>query len=717
MQKRILISLAIIVQSFMAFADEGMWLPMLVKRLNAADMQKAGCKLTPEEIYDINNSSLKDNIVHLEFCTAEIVSGSGLMLTNHHCAMPGIQANTNITNNYLDKGFWASNNKEDLPIPNQTASVLKRMEDVTSQVLTGVSDTTSLDARKKIIDKNIVAIETKAKENGTYRAFVRDMFAGNQYILFVMVQYKDVRLVGFPPQSIGKFGGDTDNWMWPRHTGDFALMRIYTGPDGKPAPYSTNNVPYKSTNSLKISLKGIKDGDFTMIMGFPGRTNRYATAEVLRMIYETDNPMRIKLQGKILEMWKSEMDRDMATRYKYAAKYASKSNGHKYAIGQNKGLKTLGILEKKKSDELQFQQWLEGNNGTQKFRYALSDYRAATLEYEPIAKEIYYLQTAGKSSEDVAYCSNLFSVYDNTVSGASQSKIDSLVGVAKKKSEDYLKNFSVIVDKKTFEALVKMYASDIAFDKLPESIKNLIKDKKTDFDAALTKSISEMYAATNVCDSAKLFTFLNSPSKKLFEADKLFMYAYNLNKHYDKNLVTAKDKFDKVAANSKRLYLEGMLKMNPDKSFYPDANGTERFSYGNVKTYKGKDGMSINWRTTTDGLLEKYDPSSSEFNLPTNLLTLINEKKFGKYAENGVMPVAFLTTNDITGGNSGSPVLNDRGELVGLAFDGNWEAMTGDLVFDANYKRTICVDIRYVMFIIEKYGEAQNIMSEFLFSY
>jgi hypothetical protein len=717
MLKRILLSTLILCSSIIAFADEGMWLPMLVKRLNSEDLQKAGCKLTAEEIYDVNNSSLKDAIVHLEFCTAELVSENGLMLTNHHCAMGGIQANTTLKNGYLDIGFWASDYSKDLPIPNQTASILKRMEDVTSAVLNGISDTTSTENRKKIIEKNIATIESKAKEKGNYRAFVKDMFAGNQYILFVMIQYKDVRLAGFPPQSIGKFGGDTDNWMWPRHTGDFALMRIYTGKDGKPATYSTENIPLKSNKSLKISLKGIKDGDFTMVMGFPARTNRYATSEVLRTIYELDNPIRVKLQGKILETWKKEMDKDVATRYKYAAKYASKSNGYKYAIGQNKGLKTLGIIEQKQLDEFKFQQWVESSSENQKFRYVLGDYRLAVLDFEPISKEINYLNTAGKSSEAVTFCSNLFPIYNYLVGDSSQRKIDSLTKIAFKKSTDYFKNYSSIVDKNTFNELMKIYASDINYEKLPKAVKDLMNNKSQGYEAELLNKISELFSNSSIVDSIKLKSLLNKPAKKLFESDKLFMYAYNLNNHYDKNLLSAKDKFDKISADSKRLYLEGYLKMNNNKSLYPDANGTERFSYGNIKTYKGKDGYTINWRTTTDGLLEKYDTSNSEFILPPDFLELIKKKQFGKYSEDGIMPVAFLTTNDITGGNSGSPVMNDKGELIGLAFDGNWEAMTGDLVYDGNYKRTICVDIRYVMFIIEKYGKAQNLMSEFTFTY
>jgi hypothetical protein len=703
--------------AFHAWADEGMWLPMLVKRLNAEDLQKAGCKLTPEEIYDVNNSSLKDNIIHLEFCTAELVSPNGLMLTNHHCAMGGIQANTTIKNNYLDRGFWARNFSEDLPIPNQTASVLNRMEDVTSQALKGVADSMKYEERKKIIDKNVAEIEKKASENGTYRTYVRDMFAGNQYILFVMTQYKDVRLAGFPPQGIGKFGGDTDNWMWPRHTGDFALMRVYTDADGKPATYSKNNVPLKSRNHLKLSIKGIKEGDFAMIMGFPGRTNRYATSEVLKMIYELDNPLRIKIQGKILESWKSEMDKDMATRYKYAAKYASKSNGHKYAIGQNKGLAKLGIIDQKSNDEIKFQQWVETNSENSKYRYVLGDYRLATIDYLPTSKQINYLQNAGKSSEAVTFASNMFNLYQYVSKDSSQKSIDSLKKLVRKKSIDYFKNFSEKVDRKTFEALLNMYALDIEMAQLPDAVKDVVGKSESTFSTAISTKLNEYYSSTNLCDSVKLNAFLDRANKKLFEADKLFMYAYELNQYYEKNLLPKKDAYDKLANYCKRLYLEGYLKMNDGKSLYPDANGTERLSYGKVATYQGKDGNKILWQTTTDGILEKYDTTSLEFNAPEKLIDIIKQKKFGKYAQDGVMPVAFLTTNDITGGNSGSPVLNDKGELIGLAFDGNWEAMTGDLVYDPNYKRTICVDIRYVLFIIEKYADAQNIMSEFILSY
>jgi len=715
--KKIITTLVLFSFVINAIADEGMWLPMLVKRLNEVDMQKAGCKLTAQEIYDVNNSSLKDNIVHLEFCTAELVSANGLMLTNHHCAMGGIQANTTIENKFLDNGFWSKSNADDLPIPNQTASVLKRMDDVTSEVLKGVSDTTNPASRKKIIDKNIAAIEEKAKENGMYRAFVRDMFAGNQYLLFVMIQYKDVRLVGFPPQSIGKFGGDTDNWMWPRHTGDFAMMRIYTAPDGKPAAYSKSNVSLKVKNNLKISLKGIKENDFAMIMGFPGRTNRYATSEILRVIYETENPAKIKLQGKILESWKTEMDKDIATRYKYAAKFASKSNGHKYAIGQNKGLKTLGIINEKKVGEVKFQTWSASNAETQKYSRVLGEYAKLVKENEKINKEIYYLQTAGKSSEAATFCSNLFSIYKYLLADSAKSKVDSLAKLALKKSVDFYKNYSATVDQRTFEALTKIYIEDIAFENLPSAVKELVDNNKLNTESALFKNINTLFIETNIIDSLKLRTFLTAPKKQLFEADKMFMYAYNLNTFYDKNLAPQRDSFDKESTTLKRIYMEGFLKMNAGKSLYPDANGTERFSYGKVKSYQGKDGYDIKWRTTTNGLIEKYDSTSNEFNLPPKLLKMIEAKQFGKYAENGIMPVAFLTTNDITGGNSGSPVLNDKGELIGLAFDGNWEAMTGDLVFDANYKRTICVDIRYVMWIIENYGEAKNIVSEFTFAY
>ena len=717
MNKKLLSCVVLIGMALHAWADEGMWLPMLVKRLNAEDLQKAGCKLTPEEIYDVNNSSLKDNIIHLEFCTAELVSPNGLMLTNHHCAMSGIQANTTIKNNYLDRGFWARNFSEDLPIPNQTASVLNRMEDVTSQALKGVADSMKYEERKKIIDKNVAEIEKKASENGTYRTFVRDMFAGNQYILFVMTQYKDVRLAGFPPQGIGKFGGDTDNCMWPRHTGDFALMRVYTDADGKPATYSKNNVPLKSRNHLKLSIKGIKEGDFAMIMGFPGRTNRYATSEVLKMIYELDNPLRIKIQGKILESWKSEMDKDMATRYKYAAKYASKSNAHKYAIGQNKGLAKLGIIDQKSNDEIKFQQWVETNPENAKYRYVLGDYRLATIDYLPTSKQINYLQNAGKSSEAVAFATNMFMLYQYVSKDSSQKSIDSLKKVVRKKSVDYLKNFSEKVDRKTFEALLNMYALDIEMGQLPDAVKDVVGKSESTFSTAISTKLNEYYSSTNLCDSVKLNAFLDKANKKLFEADKLFMYAYELNQYYEKNLLPKKDAYDKIANNCKRLYLEGYLKMNDGKSLYPDANGTERLSYGKVATYQGKDGYKILWQTTTDGILEKYDTTTLEFNVPEKLIDMIKQKKFGKYAQNGVMPVAFLTTNDITGGNSGSPVLNDKGELIGLAFDGNWEAMTGDLVYDPNYKRTICVDIRYVLFIIEKYADAQNIMSEFILSY
>jgi hypothetical protein len=694
--------------------DEGMWLPMLVKRLNAEDMAKHGCKLTPEEIYQVNQTALKDAIVSLEFCTAEIVSANGLMLTNHHCAYAAIQENSSVQHNYLDDGFWAKSYSEELKIPGQTASILVRMEDVTAEVLNGIDDNTSAADRSAKVSEKTKEISKKASENGKYKALVKDMFNGNEYYLFVYETFKDVRLVGAPPQSIGKFGGDTDNWMWPRHTGDFSLLRIYANKDNQPAEYSADNVPYKAKHVIPVSMKGYKEGDFAMIMGFPGRTNRYITSPAMELQMQYINPTQIKLFGKKLETWKKDMNADTKVRIQYSSKYASLANSWKYYQGQNLGLEKSGVIAQRKKEEDAFTAWAKSNSENKKYADVLSEYQTAVDGYKDVVKQLYYLSLAGKSSEAISLIRTLNGVKAELIKKPVDTKaLDAAVASAKKDAEEFYKDYNKATDFNLVNAMVLLYIQDIPFDKLPPSIAKIASAKGKNNEEKINKWATKLFEKSIFTNSDKLYKWLEKPNANSLDKDPLLVFNKELSDYSSATLSPTQQKYTSQTDKLKRVYLEGLMKFKKDSKFYPDANSTERLTYGNIETYHPRDAVNFNYFTTTDGILEKYSSDkTSEFYVPERLIDLIKKKDFGNYAENGTLKVAFLTNNDITGGNSGSPVMNDKGELIGIAFDGNWESMTGDLVFDPKLKRTICVDIRYVLFVMDKYAGATNLVNE-----
>jgi hypothetical protein len=595
-----------------------------------------------------------------------------------------------------------------------TASVLQRIDDVTLQVLTNISDSMNYEKRKKKIEEAIKSIETAASENGKYKATVKEMFGGNAYYLFVTIVYKDIRLVGAPPSSIGKFGGDTDNWMWPRHTGDFALLRIYTAPGGDAAEYSTNNTPYKAKKFLPINLKGVQENDFTMIMGFPGRTNRYATSDQIKMIMEKENPAKIKLNGKILESWKSQMNNDEKVKIQYASKYNSRSNGWKYAVGQNEGLKKLNVISNKSALEEIYTTWVFSDEKRKlKYGYVLTEIQKAVKEYEEINYQIQYLNLAGKSSELVNYSQTFLPYYEElSKSNSNQNKLDSLKNKLIEKAPDFFKNYNKTTDNFCFSNLLDIYITDIPEKQLPPNIKEILSKKGENNKEKSKLFADEIFNSSNFTSEEKVIEFIKKAKPKDFEKDLMFTYSKNLNDYFKETLTPFQKKYNAVNESNKLLYLQSIQDCFADKKYYPDANSTMRLSYGTIRDYDGKDAIHYDWKTTGQGILEKYKPGDPEFDLPPRLVSLLQKKEFGRYGKDGKLPVAFLTDNDITGGNSGSPVLNSKGELIGLAYDGNWEAMTGDLVYDPQLKRTICCDIRYVLFIIEKFANAQNIMSE-----
>ena len=715
--KKVLLLLTIITNIQISIAtnpDEGMWLPMLVNRLNADDITKHGYKLSTNEIYDINHSSMKDAIVSLGFCTAEIISENGLLLTNHHCAFDAIQTHSTVQHNYLDDGFWAKNYSEELSIPGQTASILERMDDVTKKVLEGVTDEMSYTDRYKKIKDNSKIIEKEASANGKYKALVKDMFNGNEYYLFVYVVYKDVRLVGAPPSSVGKFGGDTDNWMWPRHTGDFSLMRIYTAKDGSPADFSQENIPFKPKYSFPVSIKGYKEGDYAMVFGFPGRTNRYITASAMEVNLNTLNPAMITLFQTKLETWKKDMDKDEKIRIQYASKYASLANSWKYYIGQNKGLVKLNSLAERQKEEDGFQKWAEANNDTkQRYGNVLANLKQANTENKESYLMATYAQVAGYGSEAItlsASTTQLAALLEKPEEN--KADIDKSIAELRAQAKEVYKDYNEEVDKHVFVKLLLQYINAFPKEKLPTPIAEILDKKGKITEEKVTKYVDAFYKKSIFSNEEKFNSFLASPKLKALQNDPAIVFFSALNSYLAQNVYPTIQKNTPLIETQKRLYVEALMKYKKDAKFYPDANSTLRLSYGNVMSYDPADALHYNFFTTTDGIKEKYKAKDEEFDVPQRLLDLIEKKDFGRYAENGSVRVSFLTNNDITGGNSGSPVINGEGEIIGVAYDGNWEAMTGDLVFDAKLKRTSCCDIRYVLFIIDKYAGAQNIINE-----
>lgn len=712
MLKKILSLLLIVSLSapFAAKADEGMWLPMLIKRLNYTDMQKKGLQLTAEEIYSVNNSSLKDAIVQFGgFCTGEFISPEGLLITNHHCGYGSIQSHATPEHDYLTDGFWATSKDQELPNEGLFVDILVRMDDVTGKVLEGIDNTTTEEQRAQLVSQRMKAIAQEASENGQYVSYVRDFYNGNEFYVFVYNRYTDVRLVGAPPQSVGKYGGDTDNWMWPRHTGDFSMFRVYMAPDGKPAPYSKTNVPYQPKHFLPVSLSDKEPGDFSMVFGFPGRTKRFMTSHGLKLEVNQLNKSRIKLREQKLGLWKDAMDKDAATRIKYASKYASTSNYYKYSIGQNEGIKRMHTIEGKLVDEDKFQAWANAD-AQRKATYGnlLNDIAEAYANIEKYNLGSIYLNEAVLGTESMMLGYRFIPLY-NTLKANNAAATQKAIEDLQPRVEAHFKDYNMPTDKKVFAAMMQYYYEDILKDQQPEEFKSLVKKYNGDFD----KLADYVYSNSFLVSEQKVNDFLQNPTQQKLESDPAFQIVNAILMNYISNIAPKMAESNAKLDQANRLYVAGLRLMHPDKVYYPDANSTLRLSYGTVKDYSPQDGVLYNYYTTLEGVMAKEDPTNPEFVVPAKLKQLYQAKDYGRYAnKKGELVTDFITDNDITGGNSGSPVINGRGELMGLAFDGNWEAMTGDLVYDPEYKRCINVDIRYVLFIIDKYAGATNLIQE-----
>jgi len=715
MFKRFLFFLMIFVAgiNFNVSADEGMWLPLFVERLNYVDMQKMGLHLTADEIYSVNHSCLKDAIVQFgNGCTGEVISNEGLLITNHHCGYGAIQSNSSLEHDYLTDGFWAKSKEEELINEGLTVTFLIRIEDVTQQVTGGLSDTMTEAVRMTKIDEIIAKIKADATKETHYEASVKSFFDGNEYYLFVYEIFRDIRLVGAPPSSIGQFGGDTDNWMWPRHTGDFSMFRVYSGPDGKPAEYSKNNIPLKSKYSIPISVDGYKTNDFAMILGYPGTTDRFLTSYGVKLALEQFNPSIVKIREKKLSITKSDMDESPEIKIKYASKYESTSNYWKFYIGQNKGLTRLKVYDTKKAMELAFEKWINSNPANKtKYGEALPDIADAYVKLTKYTKtRVYFAEGLIRGCEIIGFAGKFENIYNEyKKENPDNEKINTYIASLKAATDKYFKDYNAPTDRKLFAAMLELFFYDISAEYHPDFFAGITKKYKNNFE----KFASVIFQKSIFADQEKTEAFLANPCKSQLEKDPGFKIMLSVMKKY-REITTKIQEANSLLSKGTRLFVSGLKKMTPDKKFYPNANSTMRLSYGKVLDYYPEDAVHYNYFTTLKGLMDKEDTTNEEFIVPKKLKELYLKKDYGRYAENGEMKVCFLTDNDITGGNSGSPVINGNGQLIGLAFDGNWEAMSGNMIFEPGLQRSICVDIRYVLFVIDKYAGATNLIDEMI---
>ena len=707
--RRLLIITTLLLSVMMAKADEGMWLPYSLNGQNLAEMQAMGCKLTAEQIFSFNQPSIKDAIVQFGGgCTGEIISPEGLLLTNHHCGLSYVQKHSSVEHDYLTDGFWANEKSQELPNPGLSVLFLNKVEDVTEAVLAGVTAETTEAERKEIIDKNSSALEKERKGDRKVRVEVVSFYSGNQYILFEYDEYTDVRLVCCPPWGIGKFGADTDNWTWPRHKGDFNIFRVYTAPDGSPADYSADNVPMKSKWYLPINLDGVKPGDYAMILGYPGSTDRYSTSYTVKNVIEEEGPAIIDCRTTKLDNYRKHMDADQEVFIMYASKQASVSNYWKYYIGQVKQLKRNHVYERRQAQEEDFANWVNADpKRMAEYGDIFTGIKAKWDILDEIMKSFVYHREAGWNGGEAISFSRWF-IRINTMFEDKAEKADIKAAAEKLQTRvnAFFKDYSMPLDQDVTAALLALFYKNIPAELMPSEVLRIGNENDGDFTAWTEKAFKKSIFT----DKARLEKWMEKP--KSLDKDPLFALTMNIIDSYN-NLLTRYVEAEDLGNKGERLYMKGLMEMQSDRNFYPDANFTMRLTYGTVEPYKAADAVNYNYYTTMDGVMAKYVPGNWEFDIPQDVRDLVAAKDYGRYAnENGELVVNFITTNDITGGNSGSPVIDGEGNLIGLAFDGNWEAMSGDLSFEQKVQRTICMDARYLLWCIEKVGKCDNIIKE-----
>ncbi|MDF2186856.1 S46 family peptidase [Paraflavitalea sp. CAU 1676] len=714
--KKLFIAIALMVSVFRSMADEGMWLPLLLGQQVYSDMVKRGLKLTKDQLYHINKASIKDAIIIFNGgCTGEIVSNEGLIFTNHHCGYDAIARASSVTNNYLKDGFYAKSKGEEIPSEGMYVEFLLKIEDVTKEIDEAAKDATGADRIGKV---NAAVAEVNKRYSDAAKniiARVSPLFKGNQFLVFVYQRYTDIRLAGAPAESIGKFGGDTDNWEWPRHTGDFSVFRVYAAADGQPAAYATSNIPLKPKYSLPVSIKGIKDGDYAMIYGYPGGTNRYESSYGVKQKIDISNPTLVKLRDMRLKYMFEQMKNDPAIKLQLASDYASIANYWKFFDGETKQLVKYDIYDKKKTSEAKFQDWA---NGKPEYQTIFKDWGAAYDAWRPYSKHQVYLNEGIFGSPLLAFASSLQQVENAIVKKGSSSDIKKAMDAAAEARTEFLKEENKTSDQQIVATVLMMYYNDVDKSQHPigfyESLKGSYGDLKEE--ATYKKFAANVFNNTMIFDEGKWKAFATNPDATVLQADPAYATASAFVKNWVGKYLPQSQQFNARNAELGRLYLKGILNMDTVKAkkMYPDATFTMRVSYGNVKSYQPRDAVKYDYVTTLSGVLEKYKPGDYEFDLPAKLLELARKKDYGQYADpvRKDLVVGFITTNDITGGNSGSPVIDANGNLIGLAFDGNYEALSHKIAFDPVYNRTICVDVRYVLWCIDKLGGASNIIKE-----
>lgn len=709
---------ALIIPAGIVRADEGMWIPLLIEKFNIKLMQEKGFKLSAEDIYSVNKACMKDAIVSFGGgCTGEVISGEGLLITNHHCGYGQIQSHSTLEHDYLTNGFWAMSKADELPNPGLTVTFLKWMEDVTDQVMAGVTDNMTEQEREKIINENSSRIRRNAVEGTHYTAAVRPFYMGHQYFLIVNEVFRDVRLVGAPPSAIGKFGGETDNWVWPRHTGDFSLFRIYAGKDNKPANYSPDNVPYKPVYFFPVSLKGLNEGDFSMVFGYPGSTIQYAPSYHIDMVKNHLNPKMIELRGTKIAIYEDEMAKDPLVRIQYSSKKSGVANSWKRWIGEQQGLERMGTIARKREYEARFRQWVAADQS----RYAR--YGNILPEYERLYADLVKYNVVNSFTNEVFFSSGIEALanargYKSLVdrAGAAGTKPEDLSKAAISMANNagsFFRNYNVDVDKRIAVAVLGLYSKLIPPEhQAPEFIR-LNSRYKGDFAAA----VEVLYAKTVFADKAKLEGILKNftrGSAKKIAKDPLYVLAVDVDRHLADNY---RDEVSRINTGIQKLnkeYMLAQMEYEPDRIFYPDANSTLRVAYGQVMGYDSRDAVYHKYYTTLKGIMEKDNPDIYDYNVPQRLRDLYAARDFGRYTQNGEVPVCFIASNHTTGGNSGSPVINADGHLIGVNFDRAWEGVASDMAFNPEQSRNISIDIRFALFIIDKFAGAGYLLDEMM---
>jgi len=709
--KKLFLALFILISSF-TLANEGMWLPLLLDKLNEKEMRGMGMKISARDIYSVNSGSLKDAIVSFGgFCTGEVISEQGLVLTNHHCGFDAIQNHSTLDHNYIQDGFWAMQKNEEIPNPGLFVTFIVRIIDVTKAVLTGTNTSMSEAERQSQIDKNLNILRKSTKRESYQDVLIRPFFEGNQYFLFVTETYRDIRLVGAPPSSIGNYGKDTDNWIWPRHTGDFSMFRIYAGKDNLPADYSPDNKPYVPKKALSVSLDGVTEGDFTMVFGFPGRTNEYLYSEAVKQIMEVNDPAKIAIRTKALNVIDGYMRKDEQVKIQYAAKWAGISNAWKKWQGEVLGLTKTGAVGKKQAYEKEFQERVDKDPVyKEKYGNLLKQLQIAYDKLKPLGLSRDYFTEIVSKIELFTVARQLNSLAEAYNQGG-KTAYDQNAPKIWQRLDNFYQEYSPLVDQKLFEALMEMYVKD----QQPAYISAVAREQLEANEKRIDIWSSTLYTKSGLDNADKIEDLLNQPPEEFmaFIANDPAMILHNeiLQTFQQTVRLYLNGTQDEVNA-LQREYMTAQMEVFKEKRFYPDANSTMRVTYGNVKGYEARDAVKYDYYTYLSGVMEKYKPGDYEFDLPRKLIDLYQKKDYGPYGEKGKQPVCFIATNHTTGGNSGSPVLDAYGNLVGLNFDRVWEGTMSDISYDPTICRNIMVDIRYVLFLVDKFAGAGHLVRE-----